>query len=55
MTGAAQKLGVSAPTLSEWRKGRLAGACRPKSAKKGAVLVPVRAGERLAGVEVTGV
>ncbi len=44
---AAAKLGVSAPTLYEWRKGRTAGSTqRKKRTKTSAVLVPVRVGER---------
>lgn len=44
---AAAKLGVSAPTLYEWRKGRTAGSTkRKKRTEKSGVLVPVRVGER---------
>lgn len=43
---AARKLGVSGPTLYEWRKGRPAGGARPKPAGKSAALVPVRVSER---------
>nr|ASA76628.1 transposase [Pyxidicoccus sp. MCy9557] len=46
VTDAAQKLGVSGPTLYEWRKGRPAGRPRPKPAEKSAALVPVHVGER---------
>nr|BDT31829.1 transposase [Myxococcus sp. MH1] len=44
MTDAGKKLGVSGPTLYEWRKGR----SRPKPAEKSAALVPVRVSARLA-------
>lgn len=44
MTDAAKKLGVSGPTLYEWRKGCL----RPKGVEKSAVLVPVRVSARSA-------
>lgn len=51
---AAAKLGVSAPTLYEWRKGRTAGSTkRKKRTEKSEVLVPVRVGERPA--EAAGV
>jgi transposase len=44
---AAAKLGVSAPTLYEWRKGRTAGSTkRKKRTERSGVLVPVRVGER---------
>jgi transposase len=46
VTDAAQKLGVSGPTLYQWRKGSPAGPHRPKPAEKGAALVPVRLSER---------
>ncbi len=46
VTDAAQKLGVSGPTLYEWRKGRPAGHRGPKPAEKSAALVPVRVSER---------
>ena len=55
VTDAAQKLGVSGPTLYEWRKGRPAGQRRPKPAEQGAALVPVRVGERRAQAEGAGV
>ncbi|MDY7228264.1 transposase [Hyalangium rubrum] len=55
VTDAAQKLGVSGPTLYEWRKGRPAGHRRPKSTEQGAALVPVRVGERRAQAQVAGV
>ncbi|WP_229908328.1 transposase, partial [Comamonas sp. JC664] len=42
VTDAAQKLGVSGPTLYEWRKGRP----RPKPIEKSAALVPVRVSQR---------
>ncbi len=42
VTDAAQQLGVSGPTLYEWRKGRPAGHRRPNPAEKSAALVPVR-------------
>jgi transposase-like protein len=45
VTDAAQKLGVSGPTLYEWRKGRTAGRPRPQPAEKSAGLVPVRVRE----------
>ena len=51
---AAEKLGVSAPTLYEWRKGRTAGQGRRKSTEKGAELVPVRVGERSSKTTVEG-
>ena len=43
---AAAKLGVSAPTLYEWRKGRTADSSRRKPTEKRGVMVPVRVGER---------
>ena len=49
---AAEKLGVSAPTLYEWRKGRTEGRGRRKLPEKSAALVPVRVGERAASGEV---
>jgi transposase len=55
VTDAAKKLGVSGPTLYEWRKGRPAGHRRPKPAEKGAALVPVRVSGRPAAAEVGGV
>jgi transposase len=55
VTDAAKKLGVSGPTLYEWRKGRPAGHRRPKLAQKGAVLVPVRISGRPAAAEEGGV
>ena len=55
VTDAAKKLGVSGPTLYEWRKGRPAGHRHPKSAEKGAALVPVRVSARSAGAEAAGV
>jgi transposase len=51
---AAQKLGVSAPTLYEWRKGRAAGRRQQKPPEKRAALVPVRVGERAAESAATG-
>jgi transposase len=51
---AATKLGVSAPTLYEWRKGRTPGRARMKPTEKSAVLVPVRVGERAAEAAVAG-
>jgi transposase-like protein len=51
---AAAKLGVSAPTLYEWRKGRTAGSARRKPTEKSGVLVPVRVGERPAEATVAG-
>lgn len=52
---AAGKLGVSAPTLYEWRKGRTAGSTkRKKSTERSGVLVPVRVGERTAEAAVAG-
>jgi transposase len=51
---AAAKLGVSAPTLYEWRKGRTAGSSRRKPTEKRGVLVPVRVGERPAEAAVAG-
>jgi transposase-like protein len=51
---AAAKLGVSAPTLYEWRKGRTPGRSRMKPTEKSAVLVPVRVGERAAEAAVAG-
>jgi transposase-like protein len=55
VTDAAKKLGVSGPTLYEWRKGRPAGHRRPKLAQKSAALVPVRVSGRPAAAEVAGV
>lgn len=52
VTDAAQQLGVSGPTLYEWRKGRPAGHRRPKAAGEGAALVPVHLSERPARAEV---
>ena len=49
---AAGKLGVSAPTLYEWRKGRAAGHREQKPAKKSAALVAVHVGERAAQAAV---
>jgi hypothetical protein len=50
---AAGKLGVSAPTLYEWRKGRTAGSTRRKKpTEKRGGLVPVRVGERPAEAAV---
>ena len=49
---AAAKLGVSAPTLYEWRKGRTAGSSRRKAPQKSEVLVPVRVRERPAEAAV---
>ena len=50
---AAAKLGVSAPTLYEWRKGRTAGSAkRKKRTERSGVLVPVRVGERPAEAAV---
>jgi transposase len=52
---AAQKLGVSAPTLYEWRKGRTARSSRRKKpTEKSAALVPVRVGEPAARAAVAG-
>jgi len=51
---AAAKLGVSAPTLYEWRKGRTAGRSRVKRTEKSQVLVPVRVAERAAQGTVPG-
>jgi len=51
---AAEKLGVSAPTLYEWRKGRTAGRPRMKLPEKSAALVPVRVGERPVSAAVAG-
>ncbi|MFP2906326.1 hypothetical protein ACLESD_14930 [Pyxidicoccus sp. 3LFB2] len=45
VTDAAQKLGVSGPTLNERRKGRPAGHRLPKPVEKGAALVPVHISE----------
>jgi transposase-like protein len=42
---AAQKLGVSGPTLYEWRKGRAAGTQARKRAQQQARLVPVEVSE----------
>ena len=55
VTDAAQQLGVSGPTLYEWRKGRSAGHRHPKAAEKGAALVPVRVGGRPAAAQVARV
>ena len=54
VTDAAQKLGVSGPTLYEWRKGRPAGHRRSKPTEKGAALVPVRVSERPAAATGAG-
>jgi transposase-like protein len=43
---AAQRLGVSAPTLYEWRKGRTPGRPRVKPPEKSQALVAVRVAER---------
>ncbi|MFB1485445.1 hypothetical protein [Corallococcus sp. RDP092CA] len=51
VTDAGKKLGVSGPTLYEWRKGR----SRPKPVEKSAVLVPVRVSARPAAASSTGV
>ena len=51
---AAAKLGVSAPTLYEWRKGRTAGQGRSKPTDKSAALVPVRVAEPAARAAVVG-
>jgi transposase len=51
---AAAKLGVSGPTLYEWRKGRTAGRPRVKPAQKSATLVPVRVEQRPAQGAVAG-
>lgn len=51
---AAEKLGVSAPTLYEWRKGRTEGRGQRKLPEKSAALVPVRVDERAASPEVAG-
>jgi len=52
---AAAKLGVSAPTLYEWRKGRPAGSTkRKKGTERSAELLPVRVGERPAEGVVAG-
>jgi len=42
----AAKLGVSAPTLYEWRKGRTPGRARKKPSERSVELVPVRVGGR---------
>lgn len=55
VTDAAQKLGVSGPTLYEWRKGRPSGHRRPKPAEKSAALVPVRISARPAAAADTEV
>jgi hypothetical protein len=55
VTDAAQKLGVSGPTLYEWRKGRGEGVPRSKPVEKSAPLVPVRVSQRPAGVAVSAV
>ncbi|SEU39003.1 transposase [Stigmatella erecta] len=54
VTDAAQKLGVSGPTLYEWRKGRPAGHRRAKPAEKSAALVPVRVSQRPTEAAVAG-
>ncbi|WP_164000034.1 transposase [Pyxidicoccus caerfyrddinensis] len=54
VTDAAQKLGVSGPTLYEWRKGRPAGHRSSKPAEKSAALVPVRVSERPAAAARAG-
>ena len=54
VTDAAQKLGVSGPTLYEWRKGRPAGDRRAGPAEKSAALVPVRVSQRSAQAAVAG-
>jgi len=51
---AAQRLGVSAPTLYEWRKGRTPGRPRVKPLERSQALVPVRVAERAAQTAVTG-
>ncbi len=51
---AAQRLGISAPTPYEWRKGRAAGRRQQKPTEKSAALVPVRVGERPAKAAVAG-
>jgi transposase len=51
---AAAKLGVSAPTLYEWRKGRAAGRRQLNPTEKSATLVPMRVGERPAEGAVAG-
>jgi transposase len=52
---AAARLGVSAPTLYEWRKGRTAGSAkRKKRAERSGVLLPVRVGERPEEAAVAG-
>jgi transposase len=52
---AAARLGVSAPTLYEWRKGRPAGSTkRKKRTERSGVLLPVRVGERPAEAAVAG-
>ncbi|MCY1043198.1 transposase [Corallococcus sp. bb12-1] len=50
----AQRLGVSGPTLYEWRKGKPAGRARPRFAEKSAALVPVRVREHPAVAGVMG-
>ena len=55
VTDAAQRLGVSGPTLYQWRKGNTAGPRCSKPAEKGAALVPVRVSQRPAGAEVARV
>lgn len=52
---AAEKLGVSAPTLYEWRKGRAGGRARMKPPERGATLVPVRVAGQAAAGAVVGV
>lgn len=54
VTDAAQKLGVSGPTLYEWRKGRPTERSRPKPAAKSGALVPVRVRERPVGEAEVG-
>jgi transposase len=54
VTDAAQKLGVSGPTLYEWRKGRAAGRPKMKLHEERAALVPVRVSARPAGVGAAG-
>ena len=51
VTDAGKKLGVSGPTLYEWRKGR----SRPEPVEKSAALVPVRVSARPAAASGTGV
>jgi len=54
VTDAAQRLGVSGPTLYEWRKGPPSGHRRPKPAETSAALVPVRVSQRPAEAAVAG-